>query len=156
MTNAEKYKDVIIAQECKTGDWAVNRRTGNIVACDRRVWCQDCALYNHDDGCEQDKVDWLNAEYREPKEFTDDERKVIELLDKVEWVARDDNGEVYGFVSMPHKKHGIWYNNNPYCLKLALYTSLPFVAIKSTDTEPTSRAEILVGKHIRRHPEENN
>lgn len=148
MTNAEKYKDTIIAQLCKTGDWAVSKHAGNIVACDRRVWCCGCALYNHDGGCEQGKVDWLNAEYREPKKFTDDERKVIELLDKVEWVARDSCGEAYIFGSMPYKKNGIWYNDYSYCLRLALFTSLPFVAIKSTDTEPTSRAEILGEKGI--------
>ena len=41
-----------------------------------------------DERCYSGKIEWLNSEYKEQKEFTNDERKVIELLDKVEWVAR--------------------------------------------------------------------
>lgn len=138
MTNAEKYKDAIIAQLCKTGDWGVDKDTNEIMPCGN---CDRCLF---DSTSCSDTVKWLNAEYREPKKFTDDERKVIQLLDKVGWVARDNNGEAYIFGSKPYKESsGRWYGDNSYYVRLALFTSLPFSAIKSTDTEPTSRAEIL-------------
>lgn len=80
---------------------------------------------------------------REPKEFTDDERKFIELLDKAEWVAKDYDDTLWAFSKKPHKEvHGRWASyGEHFCL--SFITSLPFSAIKSTDTEPTSRAEIL-------------
>ena len=140
MTNAEKYKDAIIAQECKTGSWAIDKDTNEMVTCEN---CAKCLFNSTYYNCSVTVVKWLNAEYREPKEFTDDERKVIELLDKVEWVAREGCGEAYIFGSMPYKENSRWYSDDSYCLRLALFTSLPFAAIKSTDTEPTSRAEIL-------------
>lgn len=139
MTNAEKYKDEIIAQECKSLHWAVDKYTSEIVNC-HDFLCDKCLFENC---CYSGKIKWLNAEYKERKEFTDDERKVIELLDKVKWVARDNNDEAYVFGSMPHKENGKWYSDDSYCIRLALFTSLPFTAIKSTDTAPTSRAEIL-------------
>lgn len=141
MTNAEKYKDAIIAQECKTGDWAVDKDTGEIMDCRITVTCK--CLFRDEKTCAIGKAKWLNAEYKERKEFTDDERKFMELLDKVKWVARDNNGKAYIFGGMPHKENGKWYSDDSYCLRLALFTSLPFAAIRSTDTEPTSRAEIL-------------
>ena len=144
MTNAEKYKDEIYAQICKTGNWAVNKGTGEIVGCNTLNDCTKC-LFENNGGCSYDSdiAKWLNSEYKEPKKFTDDERKVIELLDKVEWVARDEDGEAYIFGRKPVFLCGQWHSDDSYCARLALFTSLPFAAIKSTDTEPTSRAEIL-------------
>ena len=139
MTNAEKYKDEIIAQERKTGDWAVDKHTNKIVDCNG-FSCIKCLFWNDCDGT---KIRWLLSEYKEPKEFTDDERKLIELLDKAEWVARDYDDTLWIFSKKPHKEaHGRWSSYGEYCC-ISNVTSLPFAAIKSTDTEPTSRAEIL-------------
>ena len=142
MTNAEKYKDAIIAQMCKTIYWTVRKNTDEIVSCDE-LPCNECPF---DERCYSDKIEWLNSEYKEQKEFTNDERKFIELLDKAKWVARDNNGEAYIFSRKPYKEsNGRWYSDgdDSYYVRLTLFTSLPFAAIKSTDTEPTSRAEIL-------------
>lgn len=140
MTNAEKYKDEIIAQECKTGDWAIDRRTGEIVECNDFL-CSECLF--HKGWCVDRRAEWLNAEYKDQKEFTDDERKLMELFDKAEWVARDYDDTLWIFSKKPHKEaHGRWSSYGEYCC-ISNVTSLPFAAIKPTDTEPTSRAEIL-------------
>ena len=80
---------------------------------------------------------------REPKEFTDDERKFIELLDMAEWVARDNNDLLWAFFDKPRKKYKDRWISSGQLLCLSTITSLPFSAIKSTDTKPTSRAKIL-------------
>ena len=140
MTNAEKYKDEIFAQMCETGDWAINKNTGKISGC-CGLSCRECLF---DAGlCKETMIKWLNSEYREPKEFTDDERKFIELLDKVKWVARDYDDTLWAFSKKPHKKApGRWASSGEYFC-MGDITSLPFAAIRSTDTEPTSRVEIL-------------
>ena len=137
MTNAEKRKDEIIAQECKTGDWAIDRRTGEIVECNDFL-CSECLF--HKGWCVDRRAEWLNSEYKEPKEFTDDERALIKLLDRVKWIVRDDYENLWGCLSKP-RKFDVWQCEDMYLLENI--TSLPFAAIKSTDTEPTSRAEIL-------------
>ena len=144
MTNAEKYKDEIYAQICKTGNWAVNKGTGEIVGGNTLNDCTKC-LFENNGGCSYDSdiAKWLNSEYKEPKKFTDDERKFIELLDKVKWVARDYDDTLWAFSKKPHKKvPGRWASSGEYFC-MGDITSLPFAAIRSTDTEPTSRVEIL-------------
>lgn len=137
MTNAEKYKDEIRAQEYKTGNWAVDKNTGEIMNC---LYCAEC-LFCSD--CYDTKIEWLVSEYKERKEFTEDEQKFMELLDKVEWVARESNGDVWGHLEKPYKNsYGNWCSDDG-IINLTIFSSLPFAAIKSTDTEPTSRAEIL-------------
>lgn len=145
MTNAEKYKDKIIAQICETGDWAVNKNTGKISSC-CGLSCRECLF---DVGlCKETMIKWLHSEYGEKKVFTDDERKLIELLDKAEWIARDYDKTLWVYLDKPYKKDGRWWTpGERFCLIcLSTITSLPFSAIKSTDTKPTSRAEILGGK----------
>lgn len=145
MTNAEKYKDEIIAQMCKTIHWTVRKNTekntDEIVSCNE-LPCNECPF---DERCYSGKIEWLNSEYKEQKEFTDDERKIIELLDRAEWVARDYDDSVWIYLDKPYKKDDRWWiSGERFCLIcLSAITSLPFNAIKSTDTEPTSRAEIL-------------
>lgn len=138
MTNAEKYKDAIIRQMCETGDWAVDKNTGEIINC---LYCAKCLFCND---CYETKIEWLVSEYKERKEFTDDERKFIELLDKAEWVARDYDNTLGIFSQKPSHNEisGRWASYGEHFCLTAI-TSLPFAAIKSTDTEPTSRAEIL-------------
>lgn len=137
MTNAEKYKDEIIAQMCETGDWAVDKDTNEIMPCGN---CDRCLFDSI--SCSA-AIKWLNAEYKEPKRFTDDERKFIELLDKAEWVARDYDDTLWAFSKKPHKKvPGRWASSGEYFC-MGDITSLPFAVIKSTDIEPTNRDEIL-------------
>lgn len=136
MTNAEKYKDEIIAQLCETGDCAVDKNTGAIMGCHTNS-CSKCLFSK---GYFNAKVRWLNSEYKERKEFTDDERALIKLLDRINWIVRDDYDNLWGCLSKP-RKFDVWQCEDMYLLENV--TSLPFAAIKSTDTEPTSRAEIL-------------
>lgn len=66
---------------------------------------------------------------------------MIRALDYIEWVTKNDFGRISGHIDKPIKSQGKWLS----CKILALdeITSARFEAIKSTDTEPTSREEIL-------------
>ena len=140
MTNAEKYKDEIFAQICETGDWAINKNTGKVSGC-CELSCRECLF---DEGlCKISMISWLNDEYREKKEFTDDERKFIELLDSAEWVTRDYDDILWVYLDKPFKKYkDRWISSGElFCLSAitskSTDTNLPFSAM------PTSRAEIL-------------
>lgn len=145
MTNAEKYKDAIMAQMRKTGDWTIEKASGEIVSCDN-INCVDCKFYSPlvetRNRCIDNIRDWLNAE--EKKEFSEKDKAVIRVLDKTQWLARDKNGRLYAYAQKPHKGEECW--DGVSFSDAALIngiTTAEFASIKWEDKVPTSRAEIL-------------
>ena len=137
MTNAEKYKDAIMAQLCKTGKWAVNK-ANEIMSCDA---CSAC-LFRYGGYCPDERKRWLNAEA--VKEFSEKDKEVIRALDKVQWVARDNDGKLFAYTTKPFKSEGYWYSASPGSASRIdnLFTA-EFASVKWEDKEPTSREEIL-------------
>ena len=136
MTNAEKYKDAIITQMCKTGRWGVNK-ANEIISCDV---CFDC-IFKEGVYCYEERQKWLNAD--EKKAFSEKDKEVIKALDKVQWVARDKNGDVFGYCVKPIKSDGEWRSFKGRFVNLTPFTTAEFTPIKWEDNEPTSREEIL-------------
>ena len=130
----------------------MNKKTKEICAC-IDVGCDDCYFCvnnypyktTNEGACGTNIEHWANSDCREPKVFTEQERTVIKALDKIEWVAKDDYGDVYGFTHTPVKLDKCWALSTGGFVNISETTSCKFEAIKSTDTEPTSRAEILGG-----------
>lgn len=144
MTNAERQEKYIMAQMCKTGDWGVNKNTGEIKGCDE-ICRGNCLFLHGANNCEQYKADWLNAEYQEPpKEFSEADKTVMRVLDKIEWVVRFSDGKVYGYLEKPQKGYVCWVYKSvvPVCIS-NFCTSAKFLPISWDDDEPTSRKEIL-------------
>lgn len=150
MKNKEKYANEIIEIACQGNAIAIDKDTKKIRACDEK--CENCYFSqknyikssNSYFCCETNIKDWANSEYVEPKEFTEQEKAAIRALDKVKWVAKDRNGEVYGFRNKPYKSTDIWKSDSIIdSIFLSGYSSCEFKAIKWEDNEPTSRAEIL-------------
>ena len=139
MTNAEKYKDAIMAQMCKTGAWAVDR-TGKIMSCALDN-CAVCTFSSTKNFCLNERKKWLNAEVK--KAFSEKDKEVIRALDKVKWVAREENGIIYGYYNKPQKSSGTWFCFNDYPISLARFSTAEFSPVKYEDDEPTSREEIL-------------
>lgn len=140
MTNAEKYKDAIIAQMCKTGIWAVNK-VNEIINCEvNGEACKECIFINRG-SCFDAMIEWLNAD--EKKEFSEKDKEVLRALDKVKWVARDENDILYGYHNKPYKARGIWFCAGDYVTNLTTLTTAEFTPVKCEDDEPTSREEIL-------------
>lgn len=141
MTNAEKYKNTIMAQMCKTGDWAVNK-SGEITPCEA-INCADCKFATQR-RCIYEKSKWLNAEAK--KVFSEKDKEVLRAMDKVQWVARDEDGRIYGYYKKPYKVGGNWFCAGNYVPNLTILTTAEFSAIQWEDDEPTSREEILGGE----------
>lgn len=144
MTNAERQNKDIMAQMCETGDWAVNKNTGEVIDCNGCNCETKCLFYKMGENCDKKKVKWLNAEYQEPKrEFSEEDKAVVRALDKVEWWARDEDGVVYGYLIKPKKGIITWHAIS-ICICISnAFTSAQFLPISWDDKEPTNRKEIL-------------
>ena len=148
MKNKEKSANEIAEIATNGMTYAVDKNTGKICACTCSAvfGCSDCYFNpgnypNSTDSCIINRKHWANSEYVERKEFTEQEKAVLRGLDYIEWVTKNDFGRISGHIDKPIKSQGKWLS----CQILALdeVTSARFEAIKSTDTEPTSREEIL-------------
>ena len=144
MTNAEKRGKEILEQLCKTGDWALNKDTNEICNCTIEK-CRSCMFFDGDWACTNVKAEWLNGEYKTKKHFTEVDKAVLRALDKIQWVARDYNDSVYGYIKRPYK-NGLTWNVEDGAINFSAMqnvSSATFTDIKWEDEEPTSREEIL-------------
>lgn len=146
MTNKEKNKNEIVDIAAEGDTVAVDRDSLKLVACNS-IGCFQCLFdtYNYPDnkgGCVENLRHWMNSEYAEPKKFTQQEQMVLNICDKINWLARDEDGDLYGFVEKPIKKDRFWGSENQYVL-MSKISSCKFEAIKWEDKEPVSREEIL-------------
>lgn len=67
--------------------------------------CRNCRFYIKENWwCNHRAAEWLNAEAKEPKEFTDEEKEYASLNDKILYYARDKDGRLYGYTEKPEKK----------------------------------------------------
>lgn len=140
MTNAEKYKDAIMAQMCRTASWAVTKN-GEIMPCDY-MYCTVCKFSINQRKCAEVKKEWLNAEVK--KAFSEKDKEVIRALDKVQWVARDKDGRVCAYTTKPFKNTVYWDGAAfPYMNLINCFSTAEFAPVKWEDDEPTSREEIL-------------
>lgn len=144
MTNAEKRGKEILEQLCKTGDWAVNKYTNEI--CDCTIDCRSCIFFDEDCYCTNGKTKWLNSEYKTEKHFTEGDKAVLRAFDKIQWVAKDYNDSVYGYIQRPYKNGLTWNVEDGATFNFSAMqniSSATFTDIKWEDDEPTSREEIL-------------
>lgn len=140
MTNAEKRGKEILAQECETGSWAVEKYTNEIMACTTEN-CDDC-LFMGD--CNKKAISWLNSKYIDKsRRFSEKDKEVLRVLDKVRWVVRNKSGLVLAYWEKPKKTQFNCWDSVSWGINLAEVTSAEFSAIQWEDEEPTSREEIL-------------
>lgn len=138
MTNYEKYKDKLksILMDRIGVDYK-----GTPKSC-AELGCENCRFYTKDSVCNHRVAEWLNAEAKEPKKFTKEEKEYVRLNDKILYYARDESGRLYGYIEKPEKK-GSWWDSHTWTAFISARTSLPFTSIKWEDDEPISREEIL-------------
>ena len=93
--------------------------------------------------CEDCKLDWLKAEYKEEIKLSDVERVILENTDKeYKWIARDDGGNMHVFKFKPTKLKNYWHTSSSY--SLCAFNHL-FQFIQWSDTEPYNIEELLKG-----------
>lgn len=139
MTNLEKHKGEIFEVLKKANNLAVTKE-GKVAAC-FDIPCTECQFATK--RCRSAWKEWVNTEYVEPKTFTNAEKAIIKSCEKIKYVARDRDGDLYFYSSEPmyNNDAGFWAHapNTP----ASTITSEPFDAVKSNDKIPTSREEIL-------------
>lgn len=146
MKNKERYAKEIVDLLLEDFHFALNE-DGKIVSCGD-IKCSDC-LFNVKIGCISERMAWANAEYKEPKIFTEREKAFIKMFPEIKYLARDKNGDLFAYTDKPQKDEGMWdyfgCNNPAATLKRITLWGLEFNAIQWEDEEPTSREEILRG-----------
>lgn len=151
MLNKEKYANEIVEIATKGQSIAMDNKTKVICSCGEFGECKKCYFYEdnyptkNNNDCYTNIEHWANSEYIEPKEFTEQERTVIKALDKIEWVAKQGNGEVWGYRERPTFKESQVWKGAMRIVDLTKTTSCEFRALHYYDLNPTSRAEILGG-----------
>lgn len=151
MLNNESNAQKIVSIACEGELFGVDKNTKEVFKCSE-LGCDNCFLnvhiYPYNKGvCAVNRTHWANSDPEKMKEFTEQERHVIEALDKIEWVAKDKDGVVWGYTAEPskHEGKGEWYSPVGYEIRLQEFVSCEFNSIKWEDTKPTHRLEILNG-----------
>ena len=80
MKNKEKYAREIIELVLKEGMFAIDKTNNNFEACGN-IPCADCLFRGNN--CSNNLRKWANAEYKEPKPFTDREKAFIKLFPEI-------------------------------------------------------------------------
>lgn len=148
MKNKEKFAKEILDITCKGDGVAMDKDTMKLQECGRTE-CEDCyfyrANYPHNQGdCTKNLVHWANSEYKEKKEFSEADKAFVKGMDKLNWFARDDDGNVWGFVNKPFKKYCYWHaDSTGFVLFKSFASSATFESLSWEDEEPTYRDEIL-------------
>lgn len=106
MLNKEKYLDDII-ECCIVEHMPAVTRKGEIACCSS-IHCDECIFYTDAIDCRSAFKSWCNEEYHEEKRFTLEEIQLIRLFDKINYVARDKTGDLYGYANRPRKSTDMW------------------------------------------------
>lgn len=146
MKNKEKYANEIIELAIQGLRFGVDKQSNRVAPCNsircNSIRCVDC-LFHGVSSCSQKTFEWANAEYEEPKIFTEREKAFLKLFPVFQYIAKDKNGEVFAFISKPVKGIECWISSDNYGFYIPDYMELHFNDIRWEDEEPTSREEIL-------------
>lgn len=92
--------------------------------------------------CKECRLEWLKREHKEKIKLSDAERVILENLDKsYEWIAKDEDGNLYIYELKPYKGSGDWCDlKNEQ--ELSAFNHL-FQFIKWEDEAPYNIEELL-------------
>lgn len=152
MKNKEKYANEIIEATVRGEHISVNKQSGKISPC-FEADCEKCLFYCANPAiatCRGMFSCWANAEYKEPKRFTEREKAFIKLFPEIQYIARDEDNKIFGYYRKPFKdeEEGWWVYKGggpDSVIEIRFWTLLRFESIQWEDEEPTSREEILRG-----------
>lgn len=142
MKNKEKFAKEIVEIAIKSGKFAIRNGENEPKSCED-VTCLYC-LFKDYTYCPDGRKKWAEAEYIEKKVFTEEEKALLIALSKINWVAKDKNGDVYLYSDKPSKiAHGWGWDLTSHFIRLQTFSDIKFESINWEDEEPTSREEIL-------------
>ena len=150
MKNKEKFAKDIVESAIKSDHYFAYDKTLKRVAPCHGTSCKNCLFYDGKKSCKINRLNWANAEYKEPKIFTEREKAFIKLFPEIQYIARDKNNKIFGYYRKPFKdeEEGWWVYKDggpDSVIEIRFWTLLKFESIQWEDEEPTSREEILRG-----------
>ena len=101
MKNKEKFAKEIVEIAINSDSLSVSQ-DGKMQRCSQSQ-CKNCIFYAGAGRCCDKRKEWAESEYVAPKVFTEEEKAILRALPKVNWVAKDKNGDVYLFTHQPEK-----------------------------------------------------
>ena len=132
MTNRERYTKEILDIVCSGDGFAVRKDDKRLIAC-AKISCNDCYL-NSTEGCNEATYKWADAEYIEPMKISKKDRSFLDYLKLCKYIARDDNGNLYAYASMPIKLSICWGTATD--CKSLVKLDIDFPMVKWSDAEP--------------------
>lgn len=134
MKNREKYKEELLDIACAGKKIAIDKRTMQIRSC---AWfpCEHC-LFNGYASCDTKLAEWAESEYIETAKISKKDRAFLDYLKGYKCVARDDDGKLYAYISIPKKllACACWGADDD-CKSLARL-DIDFPMVKWSDDEP--------------------
>lgn len=134
MKNREKYAEELLNVACAGKRIAIDKQTMQIRGCE---WlsCGNC-LFRDCDGCSKKLAEWAESEYVEPVKISKRDRVFLDYLKGYKCVARDNDGKLYAYISIPKKllACACWGADDD-CKSLARL-DIGFPMIKWSDADP--------------------
>lgn len=134
MKNRDKYAEELLNVACASEKIAIDKRTMQIRSC---AWfeCVHCLL-NEGDDCGAKLAEWAESEYIEPAKISKKDRAFLDYLKGYKCVARDNDGKLYAYISIPKKllACACWGADDE-CKSLARL-DIDFPMVKWSDAEP--------------------
>lgn len=135
MKNIVKYAKEILEYASST-ETAIAICKATMKPCDcsaTSIRCKNC-ICSVDDSCEDELLyNWAMAEYVEPVKISKKDRSFLDYIKWYEYIARDANGNLYAYTTMPIKLFNCW--GDATCKSLARL-NIDFPMVKWSDDEP--------------------
>lgn len=106
MKNREKYAEELLNVACAGKKIAIDKRTMQIRNCEG-FSCWHCLLNEHDD-CGIKLAEWAESEYIKPVKISKKDRAFLDYLKDYKYMARDKNGDLYAYTSVPIRTNTCW------------------------------------------------
>ena len=131
MKNKEKFAKEIIEVACSGYRFGLIKRKNEIAPCNYTS-CHNCVFDGKMD-CSETKREWAESEYIEKLVISKGDRVFLNYLKGYKYIAKDKNGDLYAYTSIPTKVSTYWENADYKNLtKLDIY----FPMVKWSDSEP--------------------
>lgn len=106
MKNRDKYAEELLNVACTGKKIAIDKRTMQIRSC---AWfeCVHCLL-NEGDDCGAKLAEWAESEYIEPAKISKKDRAFLDCLKDYKYMARDKNGDLYAYTTIPIRTTTYW------------------------------------------------
>lgn len=136
MKNKEKYAERVLTFACDEGGFGVYEKTGEMERC-TEMHCTECLFYGKKETCRTNRRKWLDSEYNEKSAISKRDRAFLEYLNvNIYYIARDMNGDLYVYISKPHKLIDCWESSECERGKSLQMLTIDFPMVKWSDSKP--------------------